>query len=140
MAPETGSAETASTAIFACAIGLRLNERDGFVFEVSPFHSAIFACAIGLRLNERDGFVFEVSPSNSAIFHISRLNRPGFTGASKDRVIWSYGKESMIEQIFTGNSYACRLDGVGTSTGICQPVAGSRNGRQEYLLQYHSLE
>ena len=29
------------------------------------------------------------------------VNRPGFTGGSKDRINWSYGKEQEIKQIFT---------------------------------------
>jgi RHS repeat-associated protein len=29
------------------------------------------------------------------------VNRPGFTGGSKDRIIWSYGKEQESKQIFT---------------------------------------
>ena len=29
------------------------------------------------------------------------LNRSGFTGGSKDRMIWSYGKEQESKQIFT---------------------------------------
>ncbi|MCF6302768.1 MAG: carboxymuconolactone decarboxylase family protein [Devosiaceae bacterium] len=29
------------------------------------------------------------------------MNRPGFTGGSKDRINWSYGKEQEIKQIFT---------------------------------------
>jgi hypothetical protein len=29
------------------------------------------------------------------------VNRSGFTGGSKDRMTWSYGKEQEIEEIFT---------------------------------------
>jgi len=29
------------------------------------------------------------------------LNRPGFTGGSKDRINWSYGTEQEIKPIFT---------------------------------------